>query len=51
MVQCSLCKLEACRKVKFIRTRHFYCAFHSGYIRAIIDLARDGSDVWEITAD
>ena len=43
---CSLCKEEAIRTLQFKRISHYYCAFHAGYLQAIVELTLEQEPKW-----
>ena len=43
---CSLCKNEAVRALTFKRISRDYCAFHSGYMQAIVELVKEQEPIW-----
>ena len=48
---CSLCKNVAIRTLQFKRISHDYCAFHSGYMQAIIELTLEQEPTWRCIED
>jgi len=43
---CSLCSKEAIRTLQFKNISHNYCAFHSGYLQAIVELTLQQEPKW-----